>query len=70
MTNKKCETWNPSAFLFSELVSEPIWHQTHSIKSIFITELENLLFAGVCVCVWILFSPEILQAGAVKRLTT
>ena len=40
----------------------------------FVTEPENIQFAGVCVCVcvcvctWALFSPQMLQAGVVKGL--
>ena len=36
----------------------------HCIESRFVTGAENTLFAGVCA----LFSPQILQAGAVNGL--
>ena len=40
--------------------------KTYSIQIRFVTGPKNILFTGVCVC--ILFSPEILQAGAGKGL--
>ena len=46
----------------------------HSIQNRFVIGSENILFLQVCVCVCVcvcaLFSPEILQAGAVKGLTS
>ena len=49
---------------------ERIFIKTHNIEIRFVIELENVLSAGVCVCVCVcaLFSPEVLQAVAVKGL--
>ena len=41
------------------------FHKTHSIEVKFVTGLQNILFASMCVH---FFSPEIVRAGAMKGL--
>jgi len=64
---QKCEIWHPEAFLFSffGLACERIFIKMHIIESRYVKGLEDILFASVSAS----FSPEILQAGAVKGLT-
>ena len=67
MTNEsaKYEILNLSVF-FLALACKTISIKTHSTESRFVTAPENILFGGVRV----FFSPEMLQAGAVKGLIT
>ena len=59
---------HPFSFVFFTLICERVFIKVHNIEIRFVIELENVLFAGVCVCVCALSEPEILQAGAVKGL--
>ena len=52
-------------FLFA-LACENIFSKTYNIEIRFVIEPENVLLASVCA----VFSREILQAGAVKELST
>jgi len=52
-----------SLFIFLALASEVTFIKTHDVESRFVTGPENIL---VCRRVHALFSPEILQDGAVK----
>ena len=58
-----------SLFVFIlALASARISIKMHSIKSRFVIGLDDILFAGMCVCERVLFSPDILQPGTVKEL--
>ena len=60
---------SPRPFAFFAWARQRISVKMHSTGSRFVIGLSNILFVGVCVCVHF-FSPEILQAGAVKGLRT
>ena len=65
-TNKSAKFESLSLFVFFfTLVCKMIFIKTHNIEIIFVIELPKYTFSKrVCA----LFSPEILQAGAVKGL--